>query len=343
MSSQYGFLPPDRPYVIAEIGGNHDGDVEQAKEYATAAAESGADAAKFQLYAAENLITKDEPPLPLAGDEYDSQYDRFKELELTREEWGEVIDHCDSLGVDFSASVFDTGMLEFAIEHMPFVKIASGDLTNLPLLRNVAKTGKPIVLSTGFSTFPEIRRTMSELSGTDVVLLHCMGCYPTPDEESNLQMVSTLRDEFGVPTGYSDHTIGPLASIAAVARGARVIEKHFTLDKSRDVGDHRLSATPEEMVEIVEQSRRVAEMYGKSRGTEIYPCEDRIKNNMRRSLATAKPLDEGAVITTDDLTALRPSDGISPMRLDEVVGATTTTDLPGNHILLERDIEGFGA
>lgn len=339
MDDHYAFLDESNPYVIAEIGGNHGGDVEKAKEYTEAAASAGVDSVKFQLYQAENLITEDEPPLPLAGDDYDSQYERFKELELTREEWREVIELCDSLGVDFSASVFDAAMLEFAFDDMPFVKIASGDLTNLPLLRRAARTGKPIVLSTGFSTFDQIRRTMQELSDYEVVLLHCVGCYPTPDEESNLSMVETLANTFDVPTGYSDHTVGTLAAIAAVAKGARVVEKHFTLDKSKDVGDHRLSATPEEMAEIVTETRRVAEMHGRERGDEIYPCEEEIRKDMRRSLATRRDLAAGDVIEEADLTALRPSDGISPMRLDEVVGTRTTRRLERRTILHESDFE----
>jgi len=334
---QFDFLDKEEPYIIAEIGGNHGGEVKKAKEYATAAAEAGVDSVKFQLYQAENLITKNESPLPLAGDEYDSQYERFKELELTRDEWREVIDLCDSLSVDFSASVFDAEMLEFVIDDMPFIKIASGDMTNLPLLRRAANTGKPIVLSTGFSTLEQIERTMAELSDVEVVLLHCMGCYPTPDEETNLSMIETLGETFGVPAGYSDHTVGTLASIAAVAKGATVVEKHFTLDKSKDVGDHRLSATPEEMAEIVERTRRVAEMHGQDRGDEIYSCEAEIRKDMRRSLATRRDIKKGDVISEADLTALRPSDGISPMRLDEVAGARAKRGLGKRTILEESD------
>ncbi|WP_313691379.1 N-acetylneuraminate synthase family protein [Halorarum halobium] len=340
MVGQIEFLNGNEPYIIAEVGGNHGGSVDKAKDYATAAAEAGVDSVKFQLYQAENLITKDEPPLPLAGDEYESQYERFKELELTRSEWRDVIDHCYSLGVDFSASVFDAEMLEFAIDDMPFIKIASGDLTNLPLLRKVQETGKPIVLSTGFSTFEEIRRTMTLLSDASVVLLHCMGSYPTSDEDANLMMVEALQNEFDTPTGYSDHTVGILAPIAAVARGAQVVEKHFTLDKSKKVGDHRLSATPEQMEELVDESRRVARMSGRARDNEVYLPEKEIRNDMRRSLATKKSIKEGKTITEEDLTALRPSDGVSPMRLDEVIGTSATRNINANQILQESDFGG---
>lgn len=339
MSTENGFLPPDRPYVIAEIGGNHGGDVDTAKEYVTAAAESGADAAKFQLYRAETLIVEDEPPLPLAGDDYETQFERFKELELSRTEWQEVIDHCEVTGIDFSASVFDETMLEFAIEHLPFVKIASGDLTNVPLLRSAAKTDKPIVLSTGFSTLEEIETIVEELGETELVLLHCMGCYPTPDDDANLETIATLAETFDVPVGYSDHTVGTLAPIASVAKGARIVEKHFTLDKDKEIGDHRLSATPEEMAEIVTEGRRVFEMNGSPRGERPYDCEEGIRENMRRSLATARAITSGEELEADALTALRPSSGISPLRFDEIVDATAARDVEAGQILKEPDVQ----
>lgn len=336
--NQYPFLDDGKPYVIAEVGGNHGGSVEKAKEYVTAAAEADVDSVKFQLYQAENLILEDEPPLPLAGDNYDTQFERFKELELSREEWREVMELCDSLGVEFAASVFDTEMLEFAFDALPFIKIASGDMTNLPLLRRAAATDKPIVLSTGFSSIAEIKTVMEQLSGTGVIPLHCIGCYPTAEEDANLSMVETLAAEFGDPVGYSDHTVGTLASVTAVAKGARVIEKHFTLDKSQEVGDHRLSANPAEMREIVEQTRRVYEMDGRPRRDDIYQCEGEIENNMRRSLATRTAIGEGERINKEDLTALRPSDGISPLRLDDVVGKTATQSLERKQLLRETDI-----
>jgi sialic acid synthase SpsE len=335
---QYEFLVGREPYVIAEVGGNHGGSVEKAKEYVTAAAEANVDAVKFQLYQAENLIIEEEPPLPLAGDDYDTQFERFKELELSRGEWRELIELCDSLDIDFSASVFDTEMLEFALESLPFIKIASGDMTNLPLLRRAAATDKPIVISTGFSSFTEIREVIERLSGTQVIPLHCMGCYPTDEEDANLTMVETLAEEFGEPVGYSDHTIGTLAPVAAAAKGASVIEKHFTLDKSQDVGDHRLSANPKEMAEIVRETQRVYEMDGDVRDDDIYSCEDEIEDDMRRSLATKNAIKKGERIEEDDLTALRPSNGISPLRLDNVVGKTATEPLEAKQIVYESDI-----
>lgn len=339
MPTNPDFLPPERPYIVAEIGGNHGGDVEQALEYATAAAEAGADAAKFQLYQAEHLIVEDEPPLPLAGDDYDTQFERFKELELTRDEWQEVIDHCGAEGIDFAASVFDEQMLEFAVDHISFVKIASGDLTNLPLLREAAATGLPLVLSTGFSTMDEIETVVEELSGTELVLLHCMGSYPTESRDANLSMVETLSAEFDCPVGYSDHTVDTFAPITSAAMGAHFIEKHFTLDKSKEIGDHRLSATPEEMAEIVSESARAFQMRGAPRGSDIYGCEGNIRENMRRSLATTRFLEEGQELAGSDLTALRPATGISPLHYEDVLGSVLQRDVDGNTVLTRADIQ----
>lgn len=338
-NGKFEFLPTDKPYLIAEVGGNHGGSVEKAKEYVTVAAETGVDSVKFQLYQAENLILKDEPPLPLAGDDYDSQFERFKELELTRSEWREIVNLCDSLGIDFSASVFDTEMLDFAIEHMPFIKIASGDMTHLPLLRDAMKKRKPILISTGFSSFTQIQSVMSELSDARVLPLHCIGCYPTKQEDANLSMIEMLADEFGHPVGYSDHTVGTLAPMIAVAKGARVIEKHFTLDKSQQLGDHRLSANPDEMGRLVEKARIISQMEGKSRMDDIYQCESGIHSSMRRSLATRSEINQGEIITEEKLTALRPSDGISPLRVDEFIGETAASRIEPKTILTESHIE----
>jgi sialic acid synthase SpsE len=336
--NEFEFIEDGEPYVIAEVGGNHGGSVKKAKKYVTAAAESGADSVKFQLYQAENLILEDEPPLPLAGDSYNTQFERFKQLELTRSEWREIIQLCDSVGIDFSASVFDAELLKFAVDHMPFVKIASGDMTNIPLLRKVVKTGKPILLSTGFSSMDEIKCVMRKLSDANVIPLHCMGCYPTDEEDANLTMVEELSQTFGDPVGYSDHTVGTLTPVTAVSKGARVVEKHFTFDKSQELGDHRLSANVSEMKEFVEKAHRVYDLFGESRGNEIYSCEDKIRSNMRRSLAIKNAIQKGAKITEEDLTALRPSDGISPLRLDEIVGKTATRSIEPKTLLYESDI-----
>ncbi|QIO24134.1 N-acetylneuraminate synthase family protein [Haloarcula sp. JP-L23] len=328
----------DRPYVIAEIGGNHGGDADTAMEYVETAAAAGADAAKFQLYQAEHLITRDHPPLPLAGDEYDSQFERFQELELTRSEWEQVVAACDDHNIDFVASVFDTEMLAFAAERTPFLKIASGDVTNLPLLRDAVDTGLPLVVSTGFTTLEELDAAVAELPTERLTLLHCMGSYPTPDDAANLAMIETLRERYDVPVGYSDHTIGTLAPITSAAHGAQVIEKHFTLDKSQDIGDHRLSATPGQLATIVEQTARVTAMHGTGDRSTVFAEEREIRETMRRSLATARDVEAGETLTEDDLTALRPASGLSPLDLDAVVGRRVSDAVSAHTILTESHL-----
>lgn len=332
------FLPEDRPYIIAEVGGNHGGEYQTALDYVDAAAEAGVDAVKFQIYRAERLIQPDEPPLPLAGDDYDTQFERFKELEFTEEEWNGLVSATKEHDLDFSASVFDPEQMKFVADASPFIKIASGDLTNVPLLRKARELQKPIILSTGFATVEEIERALKELPEERVVLLHCMGSYPTPDEDANLQLIDQLDDQFDVPVGYSDHTVGTLAPTVAMAKGSVVIEKHFTLDKSIEVGDHRLSANPEEMQTLVDSAERVWEMESEgSREASVFECERKIKTNMRRSLATKDSVAEGEVFDESNLTALRPEDGVSPFRYDEVLGRHATRDIGAREILEASD------
>ncbi|MEA5406495.1 N-acetylneuraminate synthase family protein [Haloarculaceae archaeon H-GB2-1] len=323
---------------MAEIGGNHGGDVETAKRYLRAAAEAGADAAKFQYYHAANLIDEDEPPLPLAGDDYDTQYERFEELELAPEEWDELVALANEVGVDFAASAFDRTAADFTANHSPFIKVASGDLTNVPLLRYVRSLDVPVILSTGFATMPEIERAVEELTGVELALLHCVGAYPTPDEAANLQMIDRLAERFDVPVGYSDHTVGMTAPTAAVARGATIVEKHFTLDTSKEVGDHRLSATPADIERFVEQADRIWEMVGHGDRSTVFGSESRIKTQMRRSLSTREPVAEGEQFTDENLTALRPEGGISPLRYDDVLGATAARDIGERQLLEDADV-----
>ena len=333
-------FPGPKPYVIAEVGGNHGGDVEKAKEYIHAAYEAGADAVKFQAYSAETLIQRDEPPLPLAGDEYDTQFERFKELELTREEWAELIAETKELNIDFAASVFDDEWADFVSVESPFIKLASGDLTNIPLLRHVASLEKPIVLSTGFASMSEIERAVEELNRDQLALLHCVSAYPTSESDANLHLIDDLRRSFDVPVGYSDHTKGLQACKTAAAKNAAVIEKHFTLDKSQPVGDHRLSANPEEMAELVKSVRQIKMMNGsKSRREGPLEAESDLKNQMRRSLATTADIATGERLTADKVTALRPESGISPLRLDEVIGNRVANDVSAGSILTESDIK----
>lgn len=331
-------LLDDPPYVIAEIGGNHEGDIETAKRMVRAAADSGADAAKFQYYDADLLIDDETPAVPILQDAYETQHERFAELEFSDSEWDELVETAADADIDFAASVFHEAAADYVAETSPFVKLASGDVTNVPLLRHVSSLDQPVVLSTGFATIEEIDRAVAELDVPELVLLHCMGSYPTPDEGANLQMLDRLGDRYDVPIGYSDHTVGTLAPLAAVSRGAVVIEKHITLDKSRAVGDHRLSATPDDLAAFVERANRVWQMFGDGDRSTIFEEENSIRRRMRRSLATREPVAEGQRFTASNLTALRPEDGLSPHRYDDVLGCVAARDVPALELLFEDDV-----
>lgn len=334
------FRNSPEPYIVAEVGGNHGGEIEMAKRYIREAAEAGVDAVKFQLYRGERLIVADEPPLPHVSDEYDSQQERFQDLQLSMEEWDECVHLAENLGVDFAASAFDPEMVDFVAETSPFVKIASGDLTHIPLLRYVAETGCPVVLSTGCATMEEIETAVTELAKERLVLLHCVSSYPTPEDDANLGMMDRLRKKFDVPVGYSDHTAGSIAATAAAARGACFIEKHFTLDSSGEGGDHSLSATPEEMARIVGETRRIAAIIGdEERGTDTTLSAETNCQQMRRGLATVRPIEAGDRIEESDLTALRPGRGVSPLEIDTVTGTRATQNLPRLTIIDREDYE----
>ncbi|WP_167837468.1 N-acetylneuraminate synthase family protein [Halosimplex halophilum] len=328
--------------MIAEVGGNHGGDIETAIKYIHAAADAGAHAVKFQLYSAETLIVEDEPPLPLAGDEYDSQYERFKELEFTLEEWEQLVNEAETAGIDFAGSVFNERWADFVASRSPFVKIASGDLTNIPLLRYVKDLEVPVVLSTGFASMAEIERAVTEIPNDRLHLLHCVGAYPTDQTDANLQMLDRLSDAFDVPIGYSDHTVGPDVVCAAMSRGATIIEKHFTLNKSKKVGDHRLSANPEEMSEIVKHAEWIDSIRGnEDRIKGPLDAEDDLRHQMRRSLAVDNGIADGERFKRENLIALRPESGLDPKMIDDVIGKCATRDITAKTILTESDIQGL--
>ncbi|RLJ03259.1 MAG: N-acetylneuraminate synthase [Candidatus Aenigmatarchaeota archaeon] len=327
-------------YVIAEVGGNHGGDFNLAKKYVREAAKAGVNAVKFQMYRGRRLVTRVMEPLPMVSGKYKSQLERFEELEFSNDEFVELAGYAKKKGVDYCASVWDEEMAELLYEIGDFFKIGSGDLTNLPLLRYIIKKGKPILLSTGFARIEEIERVLSEIPKERLVLLHCVGSYPCPLEDANLSTIPFLRERFGVMVGYSDHTIGTLASKVAVLLGARVIEKHFTLDKNNPIGDHRLSADPKEMKEIVDDIKKIERMMGTVK-TGPLSSELKIKRMMRRSLAAKVDIPKGSILTHDILTSLRPEDGISPLFVDEVVGKKVLRDIKEGEIIYYEDIHGF--
>ena len=323
--------------IIAEIGENHNGYFETAVEMVRKAAESRADAVKFQAYRAEGIVTKVAPshvPSIMGGG---SPFEHYRRLELSKEQFQELARLAKQLGMVFLSSVFDEECADMVEELVPAFKIASGDLTNLPLIRHVAKKGKPIILSTGMASIEEVREAIKGIPEGQLVLLHCVSRYPAPIEIANLRTIPFLKEEFSVPVGYSDHTVGTIACVAAVALGAVLIEKHFTLDKSQPVGDHRLSAEPQDFKQMVDDIRKVEEALGRY-AKQLDATELEMRKLARRSLVARDSIPKGTILTKEMLVPLRPAMGISPSLIDRVVGKRTARAIEKDAPLVEEDI-----
>jgi N,N'-diacetyllegionaminate synthase len=316
----------DRVTIIAEAGINHNGSLELAKELARKAKEAGADYVKFQTYITENLVTynakKAEYQIENTNQD-DSQFAMLKKLELTYRDFEEIKLYCESIGIKFLSTAFDFDSIDFLKEiGIDFWKIPSGEITNRPYLEKIAKTGMPIVLSTGMSNLQEIRDAANILiqgGSTDISILHCTTQYPTAITECNLNVLETLKKEFNLRVGYSDHTEGIFASVIAVARGARIIEKHFTLDRSMDGPDHKASLEPSELKEMVDKIREVEILLG---CYDKNPTESEKKNMSvaRKSIVAKCDINRGEIFSEKNISVKRPGTGINPMQWHEVIG-----------------------
>lgn len=318
----------ERVFIIAEAGVNHNGSVELAKLLIDKASEAGVDAVKFQSFKAEKLVTKDaikaDYQKQTTGNA-DNQYVMLKKLELDYDKHKELMEYSKTKGVTFLSSPFDLESIDLLMNlGLEIFKIPSGEITNLPYLRKIGRLNKKVILSTGMATLGEIEEAigiLKENGTTDITVLHCNTEYPTPMEDVNLNAMITIRDAFKVNVGYSDHTLGIEAPIAAVALGAKVIEKHFTLDKSMEGPDHRASLEPYELKKMVECIRNIEKALGDGIKR---PSDSEIKNKSiaRKSIVAACDIKEGQVFNAHNLAVKRPGDGISPMRWDEVIGKT---------------------
>ncbi len=312
-------------YIIAEAGVNHNGRLDLAFALAKAAKEAGADCVKFQTFKAVNLVSRNaqkaEYQKKTTGDS--SQREMLKKLELSFDDFYRVKEFCDEIGICFLSTPFDFESIEFLNSiDMPFWKIPSGEVTNYPYLVSLARTGKPIVMSTGMCDMEEIEaalRTLREHGATDITLLHCNTEYPTPFEDVNLRAMQTMREAFGTEVGYSDHTKGIEVPIAAVALGATIIEKHFTLDRSMEGPDHKASLEPHELKAMVKSIRNIEKAIGNGR-KEPSPSEKKNISVARKSIVAKKPIHAGEYFSEENLTVKRPGNGISPMRWEEVIG-----------------------
>ena len=328
--------------VIAEAGVNHNGDIGLAKELITAAADAGADMVKFQTFQANKVATPyaELAEYQKAGHMMCSQVDVLSRLELSIEMHQEVVQFCSGAGIQFFSTAFDEPSLDFLYSlSLPVFKIPSGELTNLPYLRHVASFNRPLILSTGMASLGEIESALNvlERSGVgrkSITILHCNTHYPTPMCDVNLRAMLSIRDAFKVDVGYSDHTLGIEIPIAAVALGARVIEKHLTLDRNLEGPDHSASIEPHEFREMVVAVRNVEIALGDGIKKASASEEENIEI-VRRSIVAKKRIEKGQLIKESDLSVLRPGRGISPMRWDEVIGTSAIRDFaPGEFIVL---------
>lgn len=315
-----------RCLVIAEAGVNHNGDIELAKQLVDEAYAAGADYIKFQTFKADNLVTakarKAEYQERQTGSD-ESQYSMLKRLELSCQDFILLNEYCRVKGISFLSTPFDNESIEFLDKlGMDVWKIPSGEITNYPYLVKIAETHKPIIMSTGMCTMDDVNSAIQVLKSHGcgpITLLHCTTEYPAPYSEVNLKVMETLRSTFNLPVGYSDHTQGIVIPIAAVAMGAVVLEKHFTLDRTMEGPDHKASLEPAELKAMIEAIRCVEVSLGDGVKT---PTASERRNMViaRKSIVALRPIKQGEQFTTDNISTKRPGSGITPMRWNEVIG-----------------------
>ena len=331
-------------FIIAEAGVNHNGSVELAKKQINAAKDARADAVKFQTFKAENVVIKNaqkaEYQKETTGE--GSQYEMIKSLELSKGNFRELADYAKKKDIMFLSSPFDKESVDLLDEmNVPAFKVASGEITNFPLLKHIANKGKPIILSTGMATLGEVEEALKIIRNEgveDVILLHCVSNYPAKIEDVNLKAMETLKCAFKLPMGFSDHTSGITASIAAVALGACVIEKHFTLDRNLPGPDHKASLEPKELKNMVNSVREVERALGDGikRPTQ---GEEEIKKVARRSIVARVDIPKGAIITEDMLDVKRPGTGIEPKYLKFIIGRKAKENIKKDKIILWKKLE----
>lgn len=336
--------------IIAEAGVNHNGSLERAREMVLAAKEAGADYVKFQTAVPELVISsiaeKADYQKENTGDARESQLDMCKALHLPLDDYRELKALCQKVGIGFMSTPFDLVSIDFlAGLGQDYCKVPSGEITNLPHLRRVAEKGAPVILSTGMSTLAEVEEAVAVLTGThpghpcrsrltrdDISILHCNTQYPTPYADVNLRAMLTLRTRLGLRTGYSDHTRGIEVPVAAVALGAEIIEKHFTLDRNLPGPDHKASLTPDELKAMVSSIRNIEQALG-SEEKAVSPSERGNIEIARKSIVAARDIKAGELLTEENITVKRPGNGISPMRWDEVVGTRARRDFPYDSLI----------
>ncbi len=334
-------IGPGNPcFIIAEAGVNHNGDVSLAHKLIDKAAESHADAVKFQYFVTEELVTYDVPKAAYqveATGRSAGQHEMLKALELSAEQHAELKLHCEKVGILYLCTAYDhTGVDTLDNMGVAAFKVASTDTNNVPLLRHAASKERPIILSTGMSTLGEVEQAVETLhagglSGR-IVILHCTSEYPAPANEANLRAMLTMQQAFCCPVGFSDHTAGMEAGTWAVALGACLIEKHFTLDRNMPGPDHLASMEPDELADLVRAVRKVESALGDG-VKRVMPSELKNKPLMQKSLVARHNIRAGQTVNCDDLTCKRPGHGLSPSWFDRVVGTRAVVDIPRDRII----------
>lgn len=327
--------------IIAEAGVNHNGSLELARQMVDVAAEAGVDFIKFQTFIGEKVISRYAPKaeyqIKQTGQK-ESQLEMVKKLELSEKDHVELVRYCHQKGVKFLSTPFDLDSIDLLVRlGLDTLKIPSGEITNLPYLRKIGALNKELIMSTGMATLGEVEKALEILviSGTErdkISLLHCTTEYPAPVDEVNLRAIQTLQHAFQLPVGFSDHTLGIDIAIAAVAIGACIIEKHFTLDKNMEGPDHQASLEPTELKQLVKAIRNVEKALGHGRKI---PSPSEIKNMpiARKSIVALKNITQGEIFTSDNLTVKRPGNGISPMMWDYVLGKRAPRDFKEDELI----------
>ncbi len=330
----------NKTLIIAEAGVNHNGSIDLAKKLIDVAANAGADYVKFQTFKAENLVQKKAKKAAYQVENTgnnDSQYEMLKKLELTHENHDILIDYCQTKNIKFLSTAFDFESIEFLKDKLDFYKIPSGEITNLPYLEKVAKLGLSIVMSTGMATMQEVKDAFNVLikngiKKDDITILHCNTEYPTPIEDVNLTAMLSIAKELDVKIGYSDHTLGIEIPIAAVALGAKVIEKHFTLDRTMEGPDHIASLEPKELKAMVTAIRNIEKALGNGIKT---PSKSEQKNIAiaRKSIVASVEIKKGSTFTERNISVKRPGTGISAMKWYDVLGTIANKDYTTDELI----------
>lgn len=336
----------EKPYIIAEIGSNHNGDMNLAKKMIDEAKRCGADCVKFQSWSKDTIFSeKVYQDNYFLKDDYRNRTDyTLKEIvdeySINREDHYLLNEYCKKVGIDFNSTPFSKSEVDLLVDELdvPFIKIASMDLNNIPFLTYVAGRGKPVVISTGLCGLADVSDAVECLQKNGcqkIILLHCVSIYPPADDMVNLNNIDMLRNTFGCKVGYSDHTIGTVAPLLAMAKGVCIIEKHFTLDKSMVGWDHKVSANPEELKVICNAAKVGYKMLGSYQ--KIVNEDEERRNAFKRSIVAARKIKCGEIITEDDIDFKRPGTGIEPKYYSFIVGRRATRDIQKDCILSRED------